>query len=321
LALPRRTAPVLLVAVLLAGCASAAPAAAPAAAPGTPAPSAAAADDQVVVALDDFAALAALAVGVTPDLAFDAFGYESTRAVLADVGVATAPYGAEVNLERVVAARPDVIVGVSLPTTAAVEEQLDAVAPTTVVDYTATWEEQLDQVAAALGREQEAAALTARLREDTAALAADLEAAGLRGAVVSVLGDNQGWFAPPSGSGVGSVLTAVGLARPAAQEAATDPTSPFVTFSPERLTDHDGDQLFLFGGGPYTTGAMEGSPLFGQLRAVQEGAVHEVSGEVWLSTSPFGVDWVLRDLRATLLEGAPAATAADAAARYRAFAG
>lgn len=300
---------VLLLPVLVAGCRQAPTAATPAEA-----------EEPVVVALDDFAALGALAVGVTPDLAFDAFEYESTRAVLADQGVQTEPYGSEVNLERVAAARPDVILGVSLPTTAEAEEELDAVAPTTVIDYTATWDEQLREVAAALGREAEAEQLVARLERDAEDLRADLAGAGLDGAVTSVLAARETLFSPPAGSGVGSVLTSAGLARPPAQEVAVDPTSPFIAISPELLADHDGDVVFLLSGGAYDPAGLTGSPLWPRLGAVQAGEVHEVSAEVWLSGTPFGIDWVLRDLRATLLDDEPAAVAEDAPERLRLFA-
>ncbi|MGY1609397.1 MULTISPECIES: ABC transporter substrate-binding protein [unclassified Geodermatophilus] len=278
-------------------------------------------DDQVVLALDDFAAMHALTLGVEPDLVLEVFEYESTSAVFDDVGLDTRPYGSELDLEAVAAASPDVVIGVSIPTTASVESQLDAIAPTTVVDYTAGWDEQLSTVAEALGREDEAAQIREGLQEATADLAADLDAAGLAGSVTSVVGDNGGFFSPPAATAVGSVLTGVGLARPPAQEQPGDPASPFVTFTAETLPDHDGDALFLLSGGPYLTDGLTGSPLWPGLRAVQAGAVHEVSGETWLSASAFSVGWVLDDLRAALLgEGEPATTD-QAPARFAEFTG
>jgi iron complex transport system substrate-binding protein len=279
------------------------------------------ADDRVVVALDDFAALHALTLGVEPDLVLEVFEYESTSAVFDDLGLQTRPYGSELDLETVAGAAPDLVVGVSIPTTVSAEAQLDAIAPTTVVDYTAGWDEQLASVAEALGAEDRAAEIRQRLEDATADLAADVGAAGLTGSVTSVVGDNGGFFSPPAATAVGSVLADVGLARPAVQEAAGDPASPFVTFSAETLPDQDGDTLFLLSGGPYGTEALTGSPLWAGLRAVQAGAVHEVSGEVWLSASAFSVDWVLDDLRAVLLDGAEPAAPAEAAARFAEFTG
>ncbi len=311
-----RTATCAAVLLVLAGCgADDEPAA------SSPAASGSGSDDQVVLALDDFAAVHALTLGVQPDLVLEVFGYESTSAVFDDLGLRTQPYGSELDLEAVAAAQPDVIVGVSIPTTAAAEAQLQEIAPTTVIDYAAGWDAQLDSVAAALGREDEAADLRDRLEEETDTLAADLEEAGRAGTVTSVVADNGGFFSPPTATAVGSVLSAVGLARPPAQEQAGDPTSPFALFTAETLSEHDGDELFLLSGGPYLTEGLTGSPLWPGLRAVQGGAVHEVSGEVWLSASAFSVDWVLDDVRAALLgEGEPATTA-EAPARFAEFTG
>ncbi len=311
-----RTATCAAVLLVLAGCgADDEPAA------SSPAAGGSGSDDQVVLALDDFAAVHALTLGVQPDLVLEVFGYESTSAVFDELGLRTEPYGSELDLEAVAAAQPDVIVGVSIPTTAAAEAQLQEIAPTTVIDYAAGWDAQLDSVAAALGREDEAADLRDRLQEQTATLAADLEEAGRAGTVTSVVADNGGFFSPPTATAVGSVLSAVGLARPPAQEQAGDPASPFALFTAETLSEHDGDELFLLSGGPYLTEGLTGSPLWPGLRAVQGGAVHEVSGEVWLSASAFSVDWVLDDVRAALLgEGEPATTA-EAPARFAEFTG
>ncbi len=268
-----------------------------------------------MLALDDFAALHALTLGVEPDLVLEVFEYESTSAVFDDRGLATQPYGSELDLGAVAAAAPDVVIGVSIPTTASAESRLDAIAPTTVVDYTAGWDEQLDTVAAALGREDEAAALRGRLQEETEDLAADLDAAGPAGSAASVVADDQGFSSPPAATAVGSVLAAAGLTRPPAQERAGDPAGPFALFTAETLPDHDGDVLHLLSAGPSVTDALTGSPLWPGLRAVRAGAVHEVSGEMWLSASALSVDWVLADLRATLLGGGEPATADQAPAR------
>ncbi|WP_409329064.1 ABC transporter substrate-binding protein [Trujillonella humicola] len=277
--------------------------------------------DQVVVALDDFAALHALSLGTEPDVVLEVFEYESTSAIFDDLGLTTQPYGSELDVEAVAALEPDVIIGVSIPTTAAAEAQLEAIAPTTVVDYTAGWEEQLAVVAEALGREDEAAAVQQRVEDSADDLAAALEDAGRGGAVVSVVGDNGGFFSPPGSTAVGSVLSGVGLTRPPAQEASGDATSPFVLFTAETLPDHDGDAIFLLSGGPYATGGLTGSPLWPTLGAVTAGAVAEVSGEMWLAPSAFSVTWVLDDVRAALLGEGEVASAADAPGRFAEFAG
>lgn len=278
-------------------------------------------DGQFVLALDDFAAMHALSLGVQPDLVLEVFEYETTSAIFDDLGLRTAPYGSELDLEAVAAAAPDVIIGVSIPTTTSAEAQLDAIAATTVVDYAGSWDEQLGAVAEALDRTEEADAVVQRLQEQTAEVATAVQEAGRSGVVASVIGDNGGFFSPPVDTAVGSVLAAVGAGRPAAQQQAGDAASPFATFTAETLPDHDGDVLLLLSGGPYATDALTGSPLWSGLSAVTEDAVHEVSGEMWLASSAFSVAWVLDDVRAVLLgEGAPAAPA-DAPGRFADFAG
>ncbi len=276
-------------------------------------------DGVTVVALDDFATLAALAVGVTPDLSLDAFEYESTRAIIAELGIPTQPYGTEVNIEQLAALRPDVMIGVSLPTTSAVENELGAIAPTTIIDYTATWDEQVRMVGDALDRSAEAEAVVTRLETDVAALGDELSGTDNAGAVASVLAFNESLFSVPADSALGSVMASVGLTRPAAQSASTAATSPFVDVSPETLEAHDADLIFALSGGAYDASALEASPLWSSLGAVERGSVYEVSGELWLSSSAFGIDWILRDLHAVLVDGEAAATAADVLERYEAF--
>lgn len=307
----RLTGAVALVA-LLAACAAPAPAEEPPA--GPPAGNA----DPVVVALDEFAAANALSLGIEPDLALDVFGYATTAAVLADAGVPTEPYGAELSLEQILGAQPDLIIGVSIPSTAAREAELVRIAPTTVLDYTDTWQEQLAATAAALGVPERASALRVRIEADAADLATDLAAAGLAGAPVSVLGHLEGTFSPPPATAAGAVLADAGLTRPAAQQQTGTPDSPFVSIADETLLGHDADTVYLLGGSQYSPGPLIANPLWPRL--IDASQVYEVSGETWLGSSAFTVDWILRDLRATLLDGDQPATDADAVARFRAFA-
>lgn len=298
-------------ALLLAGCGTA-----PAPAPAVPAGP----EDRVVVALDDFAALHAMSLGVQPDLVLEVFGYASTAAVFADAGIATQPYGGALDVEQVLAATPDVVLGVSLPTTLEAEEELRAVAETTVLDYTAPWQEQLTATAAALGVPERATALQQRLDDDLTELATDLTAAGLDGTTASVLGELDGVFSPPAATPAGTVLAEAGLARPAPQQGAVTADSPFVAVSPETLGDHAGEVVYLLTGGPYGQAAgITANPLWPPVQAGARAGVHRVSAETWFGSSAFTVDWIARDLRATLLEGGQPATDTDAPARFRAF--
>ncbi|MGL5819274.1 MAG: ABC transporter substrate-binding protein [Phycicoccus sp.] len=274
-------------------------------------------DPRRIVALDDFAAVQALSLGVRPDYVLTAFQYETTKAIFDDLGIRTGPYGAELSVEKVLAERPDIVIGVSLPTTVDKKEQLAGRAEVTIVDYAGSWQDQLRETAAALGRQTQAAEVERRVGGQVADLRADLREAGLAGDRTSVVGDIEGLFSPPSDTVLGSVLTGVGLDRPEAQRTANTP--PFVTFSAEGLLDHDGDHVFVLDEAAYDADGLARSPLWPRLQAVADGSVTRVNGETWLGTSAFSVDWVLRDLRSVLVDGSAPATGADAAARFAQF--
>lgn len=289
--------------------------------PSAPAPSAATeADPGTVVVLDDFAAMNVLALGVTPDLAFDTFGYATTAAIFASAGVEPKPYGQSLNLEQVAAADPDVIIGVSLPTTVEQQAALEKLGTTAILDYTADWKTGLRATAKALGREDRADRIEALVDGSATSLKTDLAAAGRAGAVVSVVaGSADGAFSPPEKTNLGALIASLDLERPKPQQAEVEAGAPFVTISAENLTDHDGAALYLMKGGSYPIEAITKSPLYSELEAVQADQDHVVSGEMWFGAGPLSVQWVLDDVRRTLVEGADPLAEDEAAARLQAL--
>lgn len=295
-------------------------------APGASAPTATVAPTTTtatlsVVALDEFAGLSALALGVKPASVFLTFGYASAKAVFDFAGVPTtaaAPDG--VNLEAVAALKPTTIIGISLPTTAAAQEELNVIAPTTVIEYTASWQEQLKVTGTTLGRAEAAATLTSRLDGEVTKLKADLASVGKAGQTVSVIGALELDIFALSRTGlVGSMLEQVGLKRPPAQDVATEATSPFIPISAEKVGDHDADTIFLLSGGAYKTDALTASALWTTLGAVKANRVFNVVAEVWFSSNAFGLDWILQDVRAALLDEGAVATEGDVVSRWQAF--
>ena len=285
------------------GCSGASPSPGSGAGPQTPVTSTEP-DPGVVIALDDFAALNLLSLGITADVAYDAFGYATTAALYAEFGVKPKPYGAALDLEEIAAAKPDVIVGVSLPTTVQQQAGLERLATTAILDYSADWRTALDETAKAVGREERAERIEALIDENSDTLAKDLETAGEAGKPISVIaGSTETFFSPPVGTNLGSLLAGVGLDRPAPQRAEVSATAPFVNISAENLTANDGSALYLMKGRSYPIDKIITSPLYPKLRAVQAKRAFEVSGEMWFGSSPLSVLWVLDDLRATLLEG------------------
>jgi iron complex transport system substrate-binding protein len=85
------------------------------------------------------------------------------------------------------------------------------------------------------------------------------------------------------GSFIGSILDDVGFARPATQQEAE---TSWTAVPMELLTDLDGDVIFYaIYGDPEETSltAVQESPLWTQLTAVQAGDVYEVDGDYWYS--------------------------------------
>ncbi len=274
-----------------------------------------------LVALDEFAGLSALALGVKPASVFLTFGYASAKTVFDFVGVSTmlaAP--GDVNLESVAALKPTTIIGISIPTTVAAQEKLNVIAPTTVIEYTASWQDQLKMTGATLGRAEAAAILTSRLDGAVTKLKADLSSAGKAGQTVSVIGARElDTFALSRTGMVGSMLEQVGLQRPPVQDVATEATNPFILISAEKVGDHDADTIFLLSGGAYTTDALTTSALWPTLDAVKANQVFNVVAELWFSSNAFGLDWIVRDVRAALLGDGAVATEADIVSRWQAF--
>jgi iron complex transport system substrate-binding protein len=273
-----------------------------------------------VVALDEFAGLAALSVGVTPVQIDAVFGYATASAVFDHLGVPTGTAGVDgVDLEAVAALMPTDIIGVSIPTTASAEPDLDDIAPTTVIEYTATWQDQLRTVGEALGRVGEAEDVTTRVEASITTLKADLTAAGLNGTTISIVGYADQLFALSRTGTVGSLLAQLGLGRPALQDIDTEPTNPFIPMSAEQLTDHDADVVIVLSGAAYPTEPLTESPLWNSLGAVKTDSIALVAAEPWFSANAYGVSWIVDDLRAILLGDGDVGTDADAVERWTSF--
>lgn len=265
-----------------------------------------------VVALDQPAALGALSLGVRPARVLAGFQAQPVAdEILAGYDIATEPYSlAQPSLERVARARPDLIIGSGHPRTIAAYDQYTAIAPTVVVPFSTDWRDQLSVTAAALGRRDQAEALAARIDRQARQLRDAIAGRGLDGTSVSVIGSIRGEpFAFPNSGPAGRLLAQLGLTRPPAQDVEVASDQGFVTFSTERLPDHDADVLVTVTGAVYDTEeTITRSPLYRRLDAVEQDRVYRASGDVWLGAAPFAAAWILDDLSHILLdhEQAPA---------------
>jgi iron complex transport system substrate-binding protein len=273
------------------------------------------ADVDRVVALDQPAALNALSLGVDLAVVFTGFQAQpETEEILANHDIATEPYFvAQPDLEAVAAARPDLIIGSGHPATVAAYDRYSAIAPTVVIAFSTDWHDQLSVTAAALDRHAQADALAARINRRVRDLRGAIADRGLDSTSVSVIGSIRGEpFAFPNSGLAGRLLTRIRLSRPAAQDVEVASDQGFVTFSPERLPDHDADTLITVTGAVYDTSeTIIGSPLYERLQAVRDGHDYHVAGDMWLGAAPFAAAWILDDLAHILIhERQPPTTAA-----------
>jgi iron complex transport system substrate-binding protein len=272
---------------------------------------------QRIVALDEHAALDVVGLGGAPTTVYGGFRSGVGTDILNGLGFEVEPYALTApDLEAVAAARPDLILGSGHPGTVSAFGDYSQIAPTVVVPIDASWHEQLDVVAAALDREEEATAFAGALEERITELASELEEAGRTGDSVAVVGGIRGGpFAFPASGLPGRLLADLGLTRPPAEDVTVPPEQGFVMFSAETLADHDADVIITVDGDVFDTETtILESPLFASLAAVAEGEVYAVAGDMWLAGSPFTAAWIVDDLAAILVDGQD--PEADPAARW-----
>jgi iron complex transport system substrate-binding protein len=214
----------------------------------------------------------------------------------------------EPSLERVAAARPDMIVGLAR-TAGDVHGELSRIAPTVLVeDAPSDWRAQSARIADAVNRTEAFEAALAAFDTEVEALRADIgDRRGMTVSVVRALADHvrihtQHHFA-------GQVIDEVGLARPEGHRS-DDPSVRQVELSLEELSQVDADVIYVFGAGAQGSAGddvdanlrgLQASPLWAQLGAVQRDAVHVVDPLVWQQGGLPAARLIVADLRSTLL--------------------
>jgi ABC-type Fe3+-hydroxamate transport system substrate-binding protein len=227
--------------------------------------------------------------------------------------------GGGIEVERLAALRPDLLVGFH---SSGADPVLGELATLRTVERTGNSDADCHALAAGMG--VEARRLLDDVHRRTAELGARLRAG--RPPTVSVLSpglDGQSLYVLGTATPAGAVVEAVGLPRPEAQRAHIDPAFPFVQVSMERLPEHDADVVLLLTGPTADPAFLRDQPLWQRLAAVQAGRVVEVDAMRWATMScALGTLWALDDLAAVLLDaGTPVHGAASPAGleRLRAY--
>lgn len=274
---------------------------------------------QRVVALDEAAAMSALAVGVRPAAVFGTWGSAVAQSVLTDQGVAILPaaIGPPPSTETILSARPDLVVFTSVGDRTTFDRLGPAVPTIALPAATRPWQETLALLGTAFDSTAQATRIAATI---DARIAEARSATGTAPGTAAVLISYAGTLAMATpDSPAGQLLAATGLHPAAPPAGATPPTGGHVTLSPELLPDIDADRILVFGGGVYDAAAVLALPTFGATRAARAGRAATVVGEPWFATDPFSTFWMAADLTAIAAGTAPAAPT-DAGARFRDFA-
>ncbi|WP_432544948.1 ABC transporter substrate-binding protein [Kineococcus sp. SYSU DK002] len=238
----------------------------------------ASAPQRVVCATDGAELCSLLALGVRPV----GFGQRNDplRSWVRELarGVPSYPLAEETNFEQLATWSPDLVLvqrgyatDQNLPT-------YTAVAPTVVTSFI-DWRTNLEQVARAVGREQQAADRIAGAEAAVAATAAALPAAARAVAVRTVAAfDDGSLYVLNDASPAGKAAAALGLPPLPAQ---ATPDEAVEVLSAEQLTQLEGDLLVLldFGAGRAATDALRAREGFARLDVVRAGRVVELTEE------------------------------------------
>lgn len=256
-----------------------------------------------VVVLDNGALDNSLALGVKPIGAPTVFLDQPFFSYLEDQAEGIQKIGTidQPSLETIASLNPDVIIG-NKDTNEKIYDKLKQIAPTILAPTIgATWKENLNVVAEALGKTEKAEQLMQdyedRKQEFQQALGDQLEET-----TVSILrprADQVRIYLSQSFSG--QIIQDMGLPRPEAQQ--EDKFARHVT--EEQIETLDGDVIFWFSRDPENIleKRIKDKPLWKTLQAVKDDEVHRVSPETWLSGMGIqSVNLVVDDLFKYLVE-------------------
>ncbi|TVQ12815.1 MAG: iron-siderophore ABC transporter substrate-binding protein [Leptolyngbya sp. DLM2.Bin27] len=228
-----------------------------------------------------------------------------------DVGGSGAP-----SIEKILALQPDFIIGGDY---AAVDYgTLSKIAPTVLItfEHSGQWKEFFMRFAEVLGQtaaaERVMGSYNARIEEFQAQMGD--RAANMEVSIVRVYPTHVNLYLKDSFCG--TVVADAGLSRPPAQNLTASEASALFgnniqyTISREKLSDADGDVIFLWSYGHQLEIAQQAKaekaklmadPLWSTLTAVQKGQVYEVPS-YWIGDGPIAANAILDDLFTYLVE-------------------
>ena len=241
-----------------------------------------------VVVLDTDKVDSALTLGITPVGAAKAgeltgwptyFGPDATKDIK-EVGTLQEP-----NLEAIAALKPDLILGSKFRQEKYYDD-LAKIAPTVFTENVGKpWKENFLLDGKALGKEKEAQDLLAAYEKRAKEVGQKLgDPASVKVSVVRFLPNEIRVYGPDSFCGI--VLGDAGVGRPQRQQLADKEDKRFDRVSPERVSEVDGDIIFVAAYGANAAKQQEsvtGGALWKSLSAVKAGKSYVVPDETWMT--------------------------------------
>ncbi|TQR16308.1 ABC transporter substrate-binding protein [Psychrobacillus soli] len=246
-----------------------------------------------VVILSNEGTEALLALGVTPVGAVQSWlgdpWYEHISDKMKDVEVVGTE--SEVNLEKIAALKPDLIIGTKIRQEA-VYDQLSAIAPTVFSEtLRGDWEDNFTLYAKALNLEEQGTEVLSQFDAHVEKVKQSLgDKVNQEISIVRFMAGKSRIYYTDSFSGV--IFDKLGFHRTAPQaelfEADTKLGNLAIEVGKEVIPKMDGDVLFYFTYAPQgdqaaldTAKEWTNDPLWNNLNAVKSGNVHEVSDAIW----------------------------------------
>lgn len=269
-------------------------------------------DPQRIVAADSVTVASMLALNIKPVAA--AFNRLTFPRYLIDQleGVDDITDENGIDLERALSHDPDLIITSVGVTGYDVDEaryrNYQAVVPTYAYTHHYTYIEQivgnLNHVARALRREEQAQQRIREYEDRVAALKARVEQAGLADKPVSTIRVFQdGRFSVRIGTSESIAFRALGIAQPEDQQ---NPDDFAITLSTEQLNVLNASYaLFVYVDDTAATN-LETNPVWQSLEPVQNGRIYPVDSGVWNSIDIVGLMRILDDIEAMLITPAEA---------------
>lgn len=214
-----------------------------------------------------------------------------------------------INLERVLALKPDLILGITLD--APPYSQLSQIAPTVLVDFehSGEWKEYFAFAGKVLGKSEEVNRVMSDYYQQAKELQKQIDSNNYEISIVRIYPTHINLYTK-SGF-IGTVLEDAGLSRPPSQNLDLEETKQLTgspiqyTISEEVIDKADGDAIFVVvtswnKEAQDLLASLKADPLWSKLEAVQKGKVYEV-GDYWIGSGVIAANAVLDDLEKYLV--------------------